>query len=384
MAINERARRTGRWFKDVFFPHEGNDHRPHLLRPRTVAFVCIVAVVAELGFFIAATYFVPRTKFFGIIDANALVDETNQQRTGNGVSALTVSPLLTQAAQDKANDMAANGYFAHTSPSGITPWYWFEKVGYVFSAAGENLAVNFTDSQAVTDAWMNSPEHRANILDGQFTQIGIATAQGTYNGQPAVYVAEEFGTPAAAPIAFVNAASAAESAPTTVTSTVPTETSGGTFTVTIPANETLGGTVAAQSAGTRTGTKPVTKASPKPVAAVTAVVATSAVASSNAQPIAITIPAAMTTTVPQANADAIQPAAQVNALQRLVSNPAALANDFYYALMALFAAAVILNMFSKVRLRYPHLIAGGMAVIVVAGLLVLFNQSIGIFHAVIL
>ncbi len=383
MAINERARRTGRWFKDVFFPHEGNDHRPHLLRPRTVAFACIVAIVAELGFFLAATYFVPRTKFFGIIDANALVDETNQQRIENGAAALTVSPLLTQAAQDKANDMAANNYFAHTSPSGITPWYWFEKAGYIFSAAGENLAVNFTDSQAVTNAWMNSPEHRANILDGQFTQIGIATAQGTYDGQPAVYVAEEFGTPAAAPIAFINAASAAESAPAAVTGTVPTRTAGGTFTVTIPANETLGGAVAMQSAA-KSGTKSAVKTPPKPVAVVHAVVATSAVASSNAQPITITIPAAMTTTVPQANAAAIQPAAQENALQRLVSNPAALANDFYYALMALFAAAIILNMFSKVRLRYPHLIAGGMAVIVVAGLLVLFNQSIGIFHAVIL
>ena len=48
--------------------------------------------------------------------------------------------------------------------------------------AGENLAVNFSDSQDVTNAWMNSPEHRANILNGDFTQIGIATAQGTYKG----------------------------------------------------------------------------------------------------------------------------------------------------------------------------------------------------------
>ena len=114
---------------------------------------------------------------------------------------------------DKANDMVANNYFAHTSPSGLTPWYWFEQVGYGFTYAGENLAVNFSDSQDVTNAWMNSAEHRANILNANFTQIGIATATGTYNGAPATYVVEDFGTPVpppppAEPIAFVNSAAA--------------------------------------------------------------------------------------------------------------------------------------------------------------------------------
>ena len=57
------------------------------------------------------------------------------------------------------------------------------------------MAVNFSDSQDVTNAWMNSPEHRANILIANFTQVGIAIATGTIEGHPAVYVAEEFGTP---------------------------------------------------------------------------------------------------------------------------------------------------------------------------------------------
>ena len=358
---------AGHWIRDVFFPHEGNGHRPHLLRPETVAFVCLIALAAEMGFFLAATYFVPRTKFFGIIDANALVDETNQQRQDNGVAALGVSPLLTAAAQDKANDMVANDYFAHTSPAGITPWYWFEKVGYMFSAAGENLAVNFVDSQDVTTAWMNSPEHRANILDGQFTQIGIATAQGTYDGHPATYVVELFGTPASAPIAFVNSAAAAETAPTAAPA---------------PAPQPSAGTASAPAPKKTTSKAP---SSPKPVASVPAVVATSSAASS-AAPIAITVPAAesaITTTVAGASISA-QPAEQVNALQWLVSNPAALTNDFYYALMVLFAGAVILNLFVKVRVRFPHLILGGMTVVVLAGLLILFNQNVGILHAAIL
>lgn len=121
---------------------------------------------------------------------------TNTNRVADALSPLKPNALLELAAQEKANDMAANGYFAHTSPSGLTPWYWFQKVGYNFTYAGENLAVNFTDSEDVINAWMNSPSHRENILNGNFTEIGIATAQGTYNGKSAVFAVQLFGTPA--------------------------------------------------------------------------------------------------------------------------------------------------------------------------------------------
>ena len=172
---------------------------------------CMVALVAESAFVFGAKYIMPQSKLFGIIEVNALVDETNQNRVANGLPDLQVSPLLQAAAQEKANDEATKGYFAHTSPQGLTPWYWFQQVGYNFDYAGENLAVNFSDSQDVTNAWMNSPEHRANILSTDFTQIGIATAQGIYDGEPTTFVVEEFGTPApaAAPVAFVDTASAA-------------------------------------------------------------------------------------------------------------------------------------------------------------------------------
>ena len=60
----------------------------------------------------------------------------------------------------KAQDMATLGYFAHVSPDGKTPWYWIEKVGYDYQYAGENLAINFSDSKDVTNAWMASPLHK--------------------------------------------------------------------------------------------------------------------------------------------------------------------------------------------------------------------------------
>jgi hypothetical protein len=121
-----------------------------------------------------------------------LSDLTNSERQSQNLPTLTVSPLLNEASQMKANDMATNGYFAHTSPTGKTPWYWLEQVGYNYQYAGENLAINFSDSKDVTDAWMASPEHRANIVKGQYTDIGTAVATGMYQGHQAVFVVQDY------------------------------------------------------------------------------------------------------------------------------------------------------------------------------------------------
>lgn len=125
-----------------------------------------------------------------------LVELANQDRTIRGVETLKTNPILVAAAQAKANDMAAKGYFAHTAPDGADPWHWFAKAGYAFDYAGENLAVDFSDSADVNTAWMNSPEHRKNILDPHYTEIGIATAQGVLDGRATIFVVQEFGAPA--------------------------------------------------------------------------------------------------------------------------------------------------------------------------------------------
>ncbi len=357
--------------KDYFIPHEGNEQMPHILRPQTVAFVVMVALVAEAAFVFGAKYIIPSSKLFGIIQVNALIDETNQNRVANGLPALQVNPLLMAAAQEKVNDMTTKGYFAHTSPQGLTPWYWFENVGYSFSYAGENLAVNFADSQDVTNAWMNSPEHRANILDTNYTQIGMAAAQGVFNGQPATYVVEEFGTPAAAPIAFVNAASAAS---------IPTTAAQPPVVTTAPAKT------------------PAPKAAVRPVAIVPTIVAMEDLKTSSSQQSFVAVKAAAVgatggvvgaanvpagTVSAAASAPAVVPQ-QSNFLQVLLSNPKALANDFYLFLMVLFFAALGLNVFINIRTQHPRLIAGGLVVIVVAGLCVMLNQNIGFLQAVVL
>ena len=158
-----------------------------------------------------------RSTQLAAVVTSVLVDLTNQDRAQNQIDGLTINPLLTEAAQAKANDMATKGYFAHTSPQGLTSWYWFQQAGYSFSYAGENLAVDFTDSDTVNQAWMNSPEHRANILNSHFTDIGIAEAQGVYEGQETTFIVEMFGTPA------TDAAQADDDVLDEITPAVPTD-----------------------------------------------------------------------------------------------------------------------------------------------------------------
>lgn len=137
-----------------------------------------------------------RSEQYASVVAAVLVDMANGDRAGKSLPALTVNPLLVAAAQKKADDMAAFGYFAHVSPAGVEPWHWFKEAGYSFQYAGENLAIDFSDSADVNTAWMNSPTHRQNILDPHFTEIGIATAQGMYEGRMTTFVVQEFGAPA--------------------------------------------------------------------------------------------------------------------------------------------------------------------------------------------
>jgi len=123
---------------------------------------------------------------------------TNTQRANYDVGQLTENTLLDRAAQAKAQDMASKNYFSHTSPDGTTPWEFITQAGYQYQYAGENLAVRFVNSQDVVNAWMASPTHRANIVKPVYTQIGVGTALGTYDGEPATYVVQYFATPAAA------------------------------------------------------------------------------------------------------------------------------------------------------------------------------------------
>lgn len=125
-----------------------------------------------------------------------VVNLTNEEREDISAPILQRNTTLDKAAQMKADHMAKNEYFSHYSPDGVSPWYWFDQAGYSYAHAGENLAIHFTDSSEVVKAWMNSPTHRANIVNSQYLEIGVGTAKGTFDGYETVYVVQLFGTQA--------------------------------------------------------------------------------------------------------------------------------------------------------------------------------------------
>ncbi len=147
-------------------------------------------------FFASVIVCVPFTTYASeALDAHSLIAFTNKDRVARGVKILVEDPLLNLAAERKAQDMAARGYFSHTAPNGKTPWSWLISLGYYYTRAGENLAQNFGDSASVERAWMQSPTHRANSMDELFTRVGVGIAHGMYQGAPTTFVVQFFATP---------------------------------------------------------------------------------------------------------------------------------------------------------------------------------------------
>ena len=181
-----------RRLRHYLIPHAGNKFKPAVFAKESVAVVVFALFLVQSVYFFGTHLVLRNTGFTAAVLPAALTDLTNADRAAAGHARLTPDAHLTQAAQKKAEDMAAKGYFAHISPEGKTPWYWLDAVGYEYTYAGENLAINFTDSLDVEEGWMNSPAHHANIVKPEYTQIGIATAQGIYDGKETTFVVELF------------------------------------------------------------------------------------------------------------------------------------------------------------------------------------------------
>ncbi len=127
------------------------------------------------------------------ITVEELLDLTNKDRVDAGLPVLTINQELVNSSELKVKDMATRGYFAHVTPEGKSPWYWFALAGYNYHSAGENLAVDFIGSSAIEDAWMKSPSHRKNILNSKYTEIGISLSSGYFKGRHTIFVVEHFG-----------------------------------------------------------------------------------------------------------------------------------------------------------------------------------------------
>ncbi len=108
--------------------------------------------------------------------AQAMLDAVNAERSRRGLGRLAFEWRLARAAEVQARDLAAHGRFCHKGSDGSSVGDRAERAGYRWSRVGENLANTSPSASAgaVVRLWMNSPQHRANLLNAQFTQMGVA------------------------------------------------------------------------------------------------------------------------------------------------------------------------------------------------------------------
>lgn len=124
--------------------------------------------------------------------STGLLSGTNTERAKNGLGTLALNASLSKAAQAKAQDMVNRDYWSHNTPDGQEPWVFINNTGYKYLAAGENLAYGFTTHGQTIVGWMNSAGHRANILNGEYREVGfgiVNSANYQNNGEQTIVVA---------------------------------------------------------------------------------------------------------------------------------------------------------------------------------------------------
>lgn len=322
LLLNLMKRAKKRTLKDYFVPHKGNKYKPQIFARDILASVAIMLLLCEGAYLFQVDVLSRSVNFTASVLPAALESLTNADRVQSGLQGLKVDPQLTIAAQNKANDMAAKGYFSHVSPDGKTPWYWLDQIQYNYAYAGENLAIDFVDTDQVEKAWMNSPSHHANIVKPEYTNIGIGVAQGMYQGHQTTFVVELFAS--LEPIVSTPVAAATPSSKAQVTTPAPVTT---------------------VSAGNPTGQ--VLGEATKPVAQVTA---------SPVSPIPLPLPSP-------------------SLAQRIFASPTQTMFYLLWAFTGLVLALLAVSVFMHVRRRlvYVEVATGGLALAGLAVLIVTFN-----------
>ncbi len=173
---------------------------PHLLAPRGNGFFPSDLVLEEPEREVSTPsplrIFQPASPPSASLSAQGVFQWTNVHRQQAGLQVLLRNALLDEIAQSKVEDMFARQYFEHVSPLGEGISHVAEEFGYEFLAIGENLALgNYASDQALVQAWMDSPGHRANILGISYSEIGIAVQRGQFQGNTTWLAVQVFGRP---------------------------------------------------------------------------------------------------------------------------------------------------------------------------------------------
>ena len=199
--------------RNWFLPSNENNFQPGILSDRSISVFILLFLLIKVVFSFNLIL-VKQSSLFADISAQRVLALTNEVRRQYDLPIVQEDSLLDKAAQEKAQDMLENKYFDHFSPTGISPWYWIDKSGYDYYYAGENLAMNFLDSEEVIDGWLNSPSHKENLLNKDYKDIGIAVLSGDFNneGINRILVVQMFGskTKPSIPIAMAQTPDAEE------------------------------------------------------------------------------------------------------------------------------------------------------------------------------
>lgn len=156
----------------------GQHHKPSKHYTKTYWPYLPMLLIVLCGLILNATWHTGKAVlgYATSVSPTGLLSETNIQRSQNGETALALNSQLSAAAQAKANDMVARDYWSHVTPDGQQPWQFISNAGYTYVSAGENLAYGFDTSNAAVAGWMNSPTHRANILNTSYQEVGFGIA----------------------------------------------------------------------------------------------------------------------------------------------------------------------------------------------------------------
>lgn len=203
-----------------FIPHESNNHRAKILHPLFIGWSILVFIATQFLIPFVPNFTPAVLGYASSITPSEIVELSNLERQGYGVTPLKLDSTLTQAALAKGSDMFARNYWAHVASDGTQPWAFFVASGYQYRYAGENLARDFYNSRNVVDAWMNSKTHRENLLSGKYDDIGVAVIDGELDGVKTTLVVQFFGT---------KFGSASASSEEVVSGVIPPSGTGGTF-----------------------------------------------------------------------------------------------------------------------------------------------------------
>ncbi len=148
----------------------------------------------SLLFIVIGVFLLPQIAYFSDITSQNLIELTNQERIKAGTAVLTANQLLAKAAYLKGQDILETQTFQHNIADKKFS-NWIKEAGYSYSYVGENLAIDFVTSKGIVKAWLNSPTHKKNLLNSYFSEIGIATIEGKFQGKNTTLVVQIFGAP---------------------------------------------------------------------------------------------------------------------------------------------------------------------------------------------